>query len=494
MHLDVTCPDPAKSEARPVSREKKNRSKKRFDEAQQYISDFGIEGVLSDAMREVIRDKPDDPFRYLSNRILQFGDTMAVKYDRTMRPQESDFGATALTSPYGATALTSPLSAAPIVRIPKVVAIMPFKAYYQANFRGANVCGTVCMGRFPGYTPPKPQAVAPVKSLLPFRAYWKANFRGANVCATVCMGRFPGYSPPKPPAIAAVKSLAPFKAYWKANCKGANLVESQARRLFPAKPKSRPAGAPQPVTAATTPAAASSQALVVVKPTFTLKPSVGTWCAAKPFLPNLAATYLYKPSHMLASVGTWLAPAPVEEAHEFGPPNFIKLPSVGTWLQPRLEGASTSTQAKAASQEAELNFVNRPSVGTWLTRTPPKVQKPWFFEPVEKGEHKELIRGLQQVISDKDVELERLKAQIAALTGGGVSVAQKAPRSADELRETAKCSLAAAAESGALATGMQGVAKTVKEDTEVLRKKGKESLSAASGNGVLTGACQKARA
>jgi len=95
-------------------------------------------------------------------------------------------------------------------------------------------------------------------------------------------------------------------------------------------------------------------------------------------------------------------------------------PSVGTWLVARAPAEPEPVVAKATATPVSTSttkaaFHHRPSVGSWLSKIPAKVQRPWFLEEIDVGEHQEYVRGLQQIISAKDAELERLKAQVEAL-------------------------------------------------------------------------------
>lgn len=82
-NFDVPCSDPALPSLRlrvgaksasgakaPSSVEKARRNKLRADEAHSYLVRHNLEEFLSEIMREVVRQKPDDPRKFLASRIL----------------------------------------------------------------------------------------------------------------------------------------------------------------------------------------------------------------------------------------------------------------------------------------------------------------------------------------------------------------------------------------------------------------------------------------
>jgi len=78
-------------------------------------------------------------------------------------------------------------------------------------------------------------------------------------------------------------------------------------------------------------------------------------------------------------------------------------------------GLAVGTSTGCTSPKDE--FYYKPSVGTGLLDEPPEVKpdKPWYFETREAGDHTEYVRSLQQLISEKDDELARLKAQVTTI-------------------------------------------------------------------------------
>jgi len=175
-------------------------------------------------------------------------------------------------------------------------------------------------------------------------------------------------------------------------------------------------------------------------------PSVGTWCelrGAKRFPqqePQIEVSET-RPFKHLPSVGTWIATRLPEEKAPPEKPVFKRLPSVCTWLalRPVRTFANVVEKASEVSDVSESPFRHRPSVGTWLTKVPDTVERPWYFQEFEAGEHSEYIGKLQDVIAEKDLELDKLKAQLAALRerGPALELEMSAPESSAKFVITA---------------------------------------------------------
>lgn len=69
MKLAVTGPSTATEELPPIA--KKGKAKARLDAAQKYLAEHRLEEILADAMREVIHEKPSDPHSFLSKMIMK---------------------------------------------------------------------------------------------------------------------------------------------------------------------------------------------------------------------------------------------------------------------------------------------------------------------------------------------------------------------------------------------------------------------------------------
>mmetsp|Transcript_55780 Transcript_55780/g.132962 ORF Transcript_55780/g.132962 Transcript_55780/m.132962 type:complete len:396 (-) Transcript_55780:147-1334(-) len=57
----------------------KSKAKVAMDASQRYIDEYQIEDILAEAMREVLRHRPEDPNRFLSNHFLQRSDMGPIK-------------------------------------------------------------------------------------------------------------------------------------------------------------------------------------------------------------------------------------------------------------------------------------------------------------------------------------------------------------------------------------------------------------------------------
>jgi hypothetical protein len=57
---------------------KKGRIKDRMDDAKRFLDDNRLEDLMAEAMREVIRQRPEEPYKLLAEQILSFGETMKL--------------------------------------------------------------------------------------------------------------------------------------------------------------------------------------------------------------------------------------------------------------------------------------------------------------------------------------------------------------------------------------------------------------------------------
>jgi hypothetical protein len=451
--LDVTNLE----KARPPSQGKKVRNKQRLDAAQQYLLDFRLEESLAEAVREVIRDKPTDPYKYLSEFILQLGETKAFK-EQTMRVPLSP--AKEATVPWVSQELVLPTNVQ--AKPPAVQAVLPFRSYYQSNFSIAfQVAGVPSLQKaFPGFAQTKAKASEPVTQAVVKADASLPSGSGTQDSQTVgsWLQKDVIQNDDVPLAVKLINFL---------KTQGSPGVSPQGSYRGP--PPEHPAATataqlPQKPQKPMTPIVKGSQALLqglrsgevgkivdkMEEPSFQCKPSVGTW----------------------------LTPRPVEPARE----------SV-TQAQ-----ASESTSAGVSAAVPESPFRHKPSVGSWLSKKPPQVERPWFLKEVDVGKHQGYVRGLQQVISDKDAELERLKAQIAALTSptaaaGAMQLEVARPNTA--VRLASKDKLLLAAQDGSLLKGAQEQAKALKSE---LRSGALVGLLKGANDGTLMKACAEASA
>jgi hypothetical protein len=297
------------------TQEKRSRRGKKMDLAQQYLEQHNVEDVLTDAMRDLIREKPDNPTRYLSAQMLKLeplaGAPVAPKFDETINPDKIS---RERLPPIDKQSLSN--------SIPPACEVDGF-----------------------GKTAPAPPSLAP-----PAReagSIEKIVEEGKNTV--------PG---PAPLAIrahdadgvgetaAGGKSIAPS-------------VQEESRPL--------PAIAEESSTQQNSPAPWSATS-------FKALPSVGTWLQQ----PSLGAdkVRIAIPSKAVPSVGTSLQQPPLgtDKAPSAAP--FNALPSVGTWLQqPSLRTEKASPSVGTRLQQAALGaskvpiatpFKELPSVGTWL--------------------------------------------------------------------------------------------------------------------------------
>ncbi|CAK9023589.1 unnamed protein product [Durusdinium trenchii] len=78
------------------------------------------------------------------------------------------------------------------------------------------------------------------------------------------------------------------------------------------------------------------------------------------------------------------------------------------------QGKSPKKSQQAASATELPHFKFKPSVGSWLVKKPHQVPKPWYYENVAvvEAEDEKVVKNLQAVIAEKDGEIAALKAKL----------------------------------------------------------------------------------
>jgi len=350
---------------RPMSREKKKktRASQRMDEAQKYLSSFRLEETLAEAMKEVIRERPDDPYKYLSAAVLKKSgmppsppSKSKFSPEVTQKPFQAkadNFPTSPLAAPTQATiasetATMVPSSSQPCAAILPTKAVLPFSAYYTANFQ--SVLNHASYSKFHS----KPIGVKKAVVEMAVAPSTEANTNSKQDKMTI------------------LPQILPFRNYYSDSCFTSPVFRNS--EIY-SKFHSRLVSAPKP------------------RPPFSKMPSVGTWLGYK------------------------LAVAELPKGVAQGPANFARLPSVGTWLQsaPRI---TPPAELQVVEEEFTKDpFPLSPSVGTWLMKEPPDVPRAWYFEQRHHGEHTGYVRQLQKVIATRDDELESLRKQLAEYEG-----------------------------------------------------------------------------
>jgi hypothetical protein len=155
------------------------RGKIKWDAAQKYIAEYSLEDVLADAMREVIRHKPEDPFTFLSEQILAKKATVVVKPAVVpMIPlQQAQQAPLQAQTPFSALVPQTPFRHRPSVGSwlqpatlgeakkpkPGVATLTPFDEYYSPNMVSYEMSEKE-LGNFksaPGPPPAAPPAAPP---------------------------------------------------------------------------------------------------------------------------------------------------------------------------------------------------------------------------------------------------------------------------------------------------------------------------------------------
>lgn len=458
--LNVEVKD-IEAKVRPASREKKTRTKHKFDEAQQYLMDFGLEDVLAEAVRQVIHEKPDDPFAYLSNNIIKQGAAMPRK-ERTLRPAAVE------------RVLPGSVLSTDIPDLSKEIAATTKP---RPNNRSV-VAGVPPVQVLTG-------TGIPWKALMPFRAYYTSNFRGSHLLEG--SGLYESFASPQKPAADAPLSVSTVKPM------APSLPQVEEEPVSPGfhkvgallKPSSNVENDDIPV------AVKLVNFLKQTNSEIKKKPSVATWIQDSPSSRSASkANAINNFTNMCWDKANAGSSDPRSSSGMPGSPIQLR-PSVATWHQatPRKKANPISL----ATETTDDPFHLRPSVGTWLQSDPPQVERPWFYQERNVGEHGEYVRGLQQVISEKDAELERLKAQLAAVTGGAAAAAKpdKLDKALpdDDLRLAASRALLRGARSGNLRKCSRDMLKDTQAAGRAVREKASRSLLQSASEGSLMRSC-----
>lgn len=231
--------------------------------------------------------------------------------------------------------------------------------------------------------------------------------------------------------------MVPFVTYYKANsirCPGDMWTRIYAK--FPVKTKASKTLPPEPVPDTTkfnqrasvgtwlshlpsTTAAQTATAGEVEMPFAVSSPSMGTWSMKPRGL--LTGRLGVTENQLLPSVGTWNTPLMGSEKTSSLPKYaFTRMPSVGTWLAPTALATPRPVAAAAAEaypSSAAPAFVHAASVGSWLQGVPHQVPRPWFYQKASvqdmaPEQAAEFVSGLQDLVSEKDKEIEQLKAML----------------------------------------------------------------------------------
>uniref|UniRef100_A0A7S1AQZ3 Uncharacterized protein n=1 Tax=Noctiluca scintillans TaxID=2966 RepID=A0A7S1AQZ3_NOCSC len=372
--VDVRCSDPdfpklhmklsvrGSTEGMP---EKKSTTKERMKAAQKYVADHHLEELLADAMREVIRNKPDNPKETLSNYILQ----------KTVLP------------PISPESMKVVLANRPLVPPGERTTLPPVDREIRSVAQD-DVAPPVVVDRRPKEdvveavksTPPVTDELSPSKDVvptplhlltahLPSVATWVS--RRPKLMFTELSGGDPTQTcDPSMVSPQTERSLSEDPL----TCGLANTVT---------RGETSPSDEPSTVESTTVP---TKERGLLDRVPFKMLPSVGSWSRS---LPLLDAALPETEFSKLASVGTWFS-----------------CPCV---LPPFLE-----------EEEPQLAFFQKPSVAAWLQLVPSTIVKPWYFTEVP-GPQSDLIHKFVELVHEREVQMDRLKGDIVDL--------QRSPRS-----------------------------------------------------------------
>eukprot|EP00929_Paragymnodinium_shiwhaense_P088485 TRINITY_DN487_c0_g1_i1.p1 TRINITY_DN487_c0_g1~~TRINITY_DN487_c0_g1_i1.p1 ORF type:complete len:495 (+),score=140.79 TRINITY_DN487_c0_g1_i1:96-1580(+) len=358
--------------------------KGKFDQAKLYLDEHNLEEVIAAAMREVIRERPADPLKYLTENLIGIGKNVNGKEGkRSKSPQKAAPPAPAPGPPPppankpAAEAVEESTAAAKSARPaaaavqepskPRPQSVVPFRPYFAAHLCSSDLSSI--WKKFPAAAATvkvvvaKPQA-RPCLKPGSFREY-AAKYTMQGITPAGFSGfynKFPKY--------AAIKAAAPAPAAVK---------EAPWRRK-----ESEPVAEPEEPRS------------------FMQKASVGTWL----MIPRPDTYEVMKmPS---PSEATTPAPALGAAAQVRARPYNMR-PSAGTLGMP--------LPFPDEDEGPSYPVYHAPSVGTWLQGRPSEIEKPWYYKKPEVNDKtaNAHICLLQDEILKKDREIEEQRLQLIML-------------------------------------------------------------------------------
>jgi len=373
------------------SPEKKLRSKERMQEAQNYIARHNLEDALAEAMRQVIRDRPDDPTKFLSTQMAKIQRLEPISGTRSMTSLDVTQYPTTTKRlpPIDKAALSTPAaieSAASPPPLPQELKSVPEAATAVAELKSVpEAVSTLTKAK----EAPPLAAITPVPAI-PNRG--GMNSKGNSPMAIASKNLYAMF--PQVAASVRAVELVPEAAPLPPRPPKEDAPEEQASSLQKCAPQALP---PPPAAEA-----AATMAPVAAKGGFDIWGSYYqtnfkgmSFEPASALFPTSRPLKVQPPNALKASVGTWLLP----------------LPSRSVELTGEIV-AEVSLSEPAGPQEA---WFHRPSVASWLAPKKFEVERPWCYKRVE-GDSSGYISQLQGLLSEKDQEIEDLKRVLAGLS------------------------------------------------------------------------------
>eukprot|EP00929_Paragymnodinium_shiwhaense_P018921 TRINITY_DN13063_c0_g4_i1.p1 TRINITY_DN13063_c0_g4~~TRINITY_DN13063_c0_g4_i1.p1 ORF type:complete len:695 (-),score=151.68 TRINITY_DN13063_c0_g4_i1:59-2143(-) len=447
---------------------RKKEAKQKMTKAHDYLQQHRLEEVLAEAMKEVISTRPQDPHSFLSKMILKHAATATAPppflpaispakepagnaapapppipgrsvrasdpfgndYNRPMSRSRSDVKLAPLEGSYksvpaGADLRTS--KASPFRS--STVSLTPFAGYYKKYLSTSDL--SRAHGRFAAS---KGQAPTPLK-LSNFRDYYRRCMR-TNVASSIYR-RFPKATPPKPTPV----KLSNFRDYYQRVMKTA--LPPKLYERFPAYRSALEKATPTPVKLSNFQDYYARTFKTAIAPSMyarfpTHQPAPVKLSKFRDYYKRTmktavqASIYARFPSHKPPPVKlsnfqdyyarTFHTGSMNSVYSKFGvkpptPEPYHKKPSVGTWLSARFE-EDDDWESSGPSQ----TFTHHASVGTWLAAKPATIEKPWYYGRPATAEFKDFVPKLQDMLCEKERELEQLRQQILLLQKCGASL------------------------------------------------------------------------
>lgn len=341
------------SEASPD--QKISRTRKRVDEAQQYLLDNNVEELIAEAMRKLVHDRPENPQEGLCKYIMD----KKLLSSPIVPPTE--------LKPKKEPAPEAKIDSRPPVPPPPEA---PPELPPQLAKPGGIQADEVPQKEVPQKEVPQKEIQQPQVEPRVYPSWFLRPSVGSMFMIR--------YSEGEPQVLSAQQ--AP---------ESQGVSQSKEEPQTSATTQSKV----EPQTSAT-----MGPGLISTTP-FILLPSVGSWLAPKPLFDCM--------EHV----------APQDGSSAFQPKPFLWKPSVGSWLATKpLVDRKEHVAPQDASEEPAVPFFIRPSVGTWHTNLAKfEVQRPWFYQK-KGGQHGNYINDLQGLLHNKDNQIEMLQRQLAALS------------------------------------------------------------------------------
>lgn len=386
MKLAVTGPAAAAAELPPIA--KKGKAKARLDAAQKYLAEHRLEEILADAMREVIHEKPSDPHSFLSAMIMKHANPKGTLLPRLnasaerVQPEKS----APLRSLTGEKLPPISSTMRPEQVLARELVLEPAPEVQDLSEKKLKACKALLESARDG------TLAAALAEVVGTTA---EVVRPCNMRPSVGSWLVPRLDPGQP--VTVRPTVDPD-------------IESLRLQARAALFKSLSDGTLAKVLAASAEPPKAAPAPVVVDEVEQLR------IEARDALLRSA-----KEGTLASLLSQGKGQSDVEALRKQARDVLLAAAQNGT-LQTFLVG-----QKKAPEYPPGFRF--KPSVGSWLAKKPIEVPRPWYYKKIEVKveDDEQVMKELQDVIAQKDAEIEMLKATLRS--SGLLSLASSSPSS-----------------------------------------------------------------